>query len=531
MTPVFTEPDAGATRRAVGMAPPVRLGSGTYGPMRRHSTLARNGSAGQRRLVSWTLIAALAGFTSGCVVLRHAGLLRVAFPIGACAVALWLLRATERPLYFGFTLWLWFLTPGLRRMVDYQVGWDPQNPIVLAPLLVSGLSLVGVLHHLPKLQRVALVPFALLLGGIVYGYAVGIVRADLSAATYGFMNWAAPVGLGAFLALNWPEYPAIRSVVSASFLWGVLLLGAYGLMQFVAPPPWDAYWMLNSGMNSIGQPLPYHVRVFSLLNSPLPFAAMMGAGLFMLLTRGWGVALLAAVLGLASLLLSLVRSAWLACAIGLVVYAVSAPWSARRRLALACIAVCAALPVAAMIATEIIDPTTTRESVERRFETLTDLSEDVSLADRRAFTERILEEIAADPIGKGLGATGGASTLATGNAARRTFDNGILDIFYSLGWFGGACFAAGFAALVITALRGGTRVQDPDIGAVRAAAVATAALAFSGPIFGGVIAALLWSLFGLVVAARAWSWRSEVATGPARPDWPRPTTTLAVLPR
>ena len=42
----------------------------------------------------------------------------------AATLAVGALLYWRRPgLYIGFTWWLWFLTPEVRRLVDYQQGW------------------------------------------------------------------------------------------------------------------------------------------------------------------------------------------------------------------------------------------------------------------------------------------------------------------------------------------------------------------------------------------------------------------------
>ncbi len=36
-------------------------------------------------------------------------------------------------MYSSFSLWLWFLTPFVRRVLDYRHGWNPTNVVLLAP--------------------------------------------------------------------------------------------------------------------------------------------------------------------------------------------------------------------------------------------------------------------------------------------------------------------------------------------------------------------------------------------------------------
>ncbi|WP_377807371.1 hypothetical protein ABNQ38_10180 [Azospirillum sp. A29] len=61
------------------------------------------------------------------VLVGKAGLLEIIFPVGALAVGA--LLVTRDPARFAaFTWWLWFLTPEVRRLVDYQAGWSVISP-------------------------------------------------------------------------------------------------------------------------------------------------------------------------------------------------------------------------------------------------------------------------------------------------------------------------------------------------------------------------------------------------------------------
>ena len=81
----------------------------------------------------------------------------------AATLAVGVLLYWRRPgLYVGFTWWLWFLTPEMRRLSDYVQGWNPINPVMLAPYLVSALAIFTLMHHLPKLQLNRFFPFVLI---------------------------------------------------------------------------------------------------------------------------------------------------------------------------------------------------------------------------------------------------------------------------------------------------------------------------------------------------------------------------------
>jgi len=95
------------------------------------------------------------------------------------------------------------------------------------------------------------------------------------------------------------------------------ILGVYAVYQYVAPLNWDIFWMRYAPIPSIGQPLPFEVRVFATMNSPATFATFTAIGLFLIgfSKRPWlALPALPAALGL---LLSLYRTAWLSLAISI----------------------------------------------------------------------------------------------------------------------------------------------------------------------------------------------------------------------
>ena len=70
----------------------------------------------------------------------HGSLLRIAFPAVATLVGL-VIYFKNGPWYVAYTLSLWFLSPLVRRIVDWHFGFAEPNFVLLAPLLVSGLGL------------------------------------------------------------------------------------------------------------------------------------------------------------------------------------------------------------------------------------------------------------------------------------------------------------------------------------------------------------------------------------------------------
>jgi hypothetical protein len=458
----------------------------------------------------------LALLYTGGVAAHLASLLEYAFPISALVAAALLFRSAPAS-YMCFAWWIWFLTPGLRRYLDYWNGWSLVTPIALTPYLVSGVALFSVARHLPKLRRMSLAPFALLLGGVAYGWIVGVSRLGFLAGTYGTISWLVPVGFGLHIATASQKRSAYLDGIQQAFLWGLLVVSLYALFQYVAPPAWDIYWMANAPMFSIGQPMPYQVRVFSTLNSPGPFAVVLAVGLLLLLANRsvwrWPIG----TLGVVALLLTLVRGVWVCWLVGLAVYIAYLPWRTKWRLA-------AVLAIAGLAVTLLVfDPSF--ESVRTRVLTLTDLANDRSLSERVSLVSRIVQVIVTTPFGGGLGATGVSVSLQNAPSGIRDFDNGILETLYSLGWVFGGVFLFGTAWLLLRGLGRGESSDDRLTKAVRASAVCIAATAGTGDAFSSVSGMLLWTCLGLlasgqVVRERAWravpvGWQNGMIPGQA----------------
>jgi hypothetical protein len=403
-------------------------------------------------------------------------------------------------LYLGFAWWLWFLTPEVRRLVDYQQGWNPVNPIMLAPYLVTGLASFALLHHLPKLQLSRFVPFGLVFLGLFYAYGVGAYRSGTLNATYDLLNWVVPVLFAFYLAVHWHAYPDHRRVIQRTFVWGVLVMGLYGLVQYFNPPAWDRYWMENAPMASIGYPEPFEVRVFSTSNSPGTFAYVMMAGLLLTLSGGGLLRWPAAVVGYASFLLSLLRAAWGGWITGLL-FMVAQRGRFRLRLT-------ATVLVMGLISWPLLNFGPIAETVDERLQTVTELEEDASFNARLEFYAEFAPTAFFNPVGGGLGSTGFATKLGAAGgevSGFANFDSGLMNIPFVLGWPGALLYVAGLVWLLSYALRGGRSGSDPFAAASRGIVVAMLTqLVFVNALVGLSSGMVFWSFLGSSLAARSY---------------------------
>jgi hypothetical protein len=414
-----------------------------------------------------------------------AQLLRVALPAMAMLVAV-VLHASRPILYVQYTLWVWFLTPLLRRIVDWRFEYTEPNFVLLAPFLVSGVAGLTLLR--PGTRPNVRVPVAFVLCGcaIVYGFIVGMVVHPSGETVYGLVNWLCPLLFGLHLYLNWHRYSEYRAAVTRTFLWGVLILGVYGIYQFFLPPAWDTYWLENANYQAVnpsfGQPEALAIRVWSTLNAPGPFANVMMVGLLLLFITRSPLKLPGAVAGFFSFLLSGVRAAWLSWIIGFVFILknVNPRVVARVFLSVILLLICL-LPL-------IADPRVS-SVIGDRVKTFTDLGRDESFSSRLDMYRTLAIEAIENPFGHGL-------SNMTMTRQGIPIDSGFLAAFFSLGWLGTLLFAIGTASLFLGRPRN-LEKGDEFAGAARAIMIAMVAQLVSGNIFTGINGAVFWVFVGL----------------------------------
>ena len=414
------------------------------------------------------------------------------YPVTALALGAWF-YLTNPGLYFGFTWWTWFLSPFMRRYVDYEVGFFSEaSYIMLTPMLVTGLSLFTVLRYVGRFQMRLYQPMALVFGGLIYGYAVGLFRNGPMPATLDLLEWACPLFFAFHVLVHYRQYPVYRRLTRAVFTWGLLIMGVYGIVQYFAPLPWDRFWVIESGMTTIGRPEAYELRIFSTLNSPGPFAGILMVGLLVLLEARSLTARLALAPGFVSFLLSLVRSAWGGFATALL-YA-GARLQSRLRLRLLVV-----LGLGALLSLPLLLNDAVSERVAPRIETLGELGSDNSFRARSGLYSIAALNSLTEPIGRGLGSFGRAATFNANAIA--SFDSGLMIIPFTLGWPGATLYVFGWIWMIYWILR--LRQADTDQFTMIAAAIVMGMIAqmvFSNQLT-GVIGMATWTFTALAVAS------------------------------
>ncbi len=397
----------------------------------------------------WTLTALL--------ILAHQGsVLTLAFPVLAIGVGLWLYFVNPVR-YIGFMWWLWFLSPEVRRLADYgKGGFTPTSLIQVAPLAVTMISGLSLLRYYPVLAQRRGLPLLLALLGIGYGFVVGVVGNGPAAAVFDLANWVYPLLIGFHIMVLTRQYEEARDTIVNTFIFGMLVMGAYGLVQFFIMPPWDAMWMIGSDMNSQGDPVPLGVRVFSTMNSSGPFAfAMMGA-MVLVMAAQHRVRWIAAAFGFFSFALSLVRSTWGGWAIAMVIQLMKSSNKVRVRIIVSAF-------VLAGVCVPLLTFGPVADRMQQRLNTLVNLSDDQSYAARNQFYADFAKTAFTDVTGEGLGATGASTKLSSSNGQLGqygSFDSGVMNIPFVLGWPGTLMYMSGVLWLLARAARVALRMPD-----------------------------------------------------------------------
>lgn len=386
--------------------------------------------------LGWAAIVAMALVVIGLTAVGRAAWLLYAFMPLCLIFGLALLGRPASFIVFTLAVWVW--APCVRRIVDWETFYHPLSPVLAAPVLLTALAALA----FPIWRRgLAAAPaFALFGLPLAWALAVGLFNTGIAPAGYGMLAWAGPIALGLYVLGARETDPGLEAVVLGGL--SMLAFGAslYGIYQFVEPAIWDRRWMMNSGMPVLGEPLPFRVRVFGPLNSPVPFAATMVAGIIAatLDPRPWRW-LLAPTMVVA-LLLSLVRSEWLALAVAMAavgILAVAQLGRVLRMLAALALTLALGLP---LLAYEPI-----QRAVMSRVESFAAGSSDVSLRERMILYERIRFE---EPVlGMGLGSTDNATRLTGGgrlDPKHGTVDSALIQL--------GTSFGLPMAALFLTAL-------------------------------------------------------------------------------
>jgi hypothetical protein len=396
-------------------------------------------------------------------------------------------------LYIGFTWWICFLTPLATRLVDYRVGWDPTRQMLIAPYLVVFVTIATFLRRFKSAYSQGGLPFILAFIGVFYGFLVGLIYNAPVPVARGLLDWLGPIIFAFHLFINWRDYPSYRQNFQRIFLWCVLILGAYGVYQFVVAPEWDRYWLIESKLfMSAGNPVPFGMRVWSTLHSVGPFGSVMQAGLLLLFTTSGSLIFPASAVGYLSFLLTQARTNWGGWLLGIIMIVGSV--KTRIQMRLITIIVVMAICVVPLTTIEPIS-----EVVSERLQTFSNLEEDNSFRDRSQSYDKNLSLALSNALGNGLGNIWKVNEK-TGQIEVVVIDSGILDMFFTLGWFGAIFYMGGLILLIINVSKYSEGRFDSFISAARAIGISSATQLIIGSGMLSVAGMILWGFLAMAMA-------------------------------
>jgi len=397
---------------------------------------------------AWAAILVLSLLTIALIFAGAGKILNLAFPVMSLGVGAFLYFRYPI-LYSGFVWWIWFLVALIRRLADYYSSYTEPSPLLLAPFLVTGLTLITVFQKLPKAYRLGGLPFILPLVAVFYGFLIGLINMPAFTVTKSLLGWLVPLTYGFHLLVNWRNFPHYYQNIQRVFVWGILVMGIYGIVQYLALPEWDRLWLNSSEMFTAAGRADDSggMRVWSTMHSSEPFAALMAGGLLLLFNKPGILNLSASGAGYIAFLLSTVRSAWIGWFAGILTLASSLKAKYQMRLI-----------VTVLVIAVLVVPLATMEQFSGklgdRFATFSNIEEDGSLQARQRLFKNQMNYALTNFVGDGVGTP--------------KMDSALLSGMISLGWFGTICYVSGLLMLVFKLFQGGNNSDNLFLGTARA---------------------------------------------------------------
>ena len=435
----------------------------------------------------WTLpgwAPALLLLVATAILGPHLGSLsRPLFVVG-CAAAGWYAWQRSPGAHLHAVLYLFAFAPFVRRIVDASLGFDGNGLMLVGPLLaimVPAPRLLALLDGRHPI-RSQIGPILVVAICVAYATALSMFQGDWMRAATGSLKWIAPLVYAAVVAEG-VDRDEMMDAATSAFLVILPVIGLYGILQYVDPPNWDRYWMQSATIMSAGQPLPFEVRTFSMMNSPASFATYTAAGLLLIgfLRSNW-LSLLLMAPAIVSLLLSLYRTAWMSLAAAILFCLLFAATRRRATIILLFLVIAAVLVLTATPFAQVVDD---------RLATLLQGSQDDSARERLGQFAILWSRWDSVLFGDGFTKTD------VGVAGAMAVDGMLVTAWITMGIVGGIACLSGLIWAAGNAIAGAWRGLDPRavvIGALACGALVQLPLA---DIASGELGFLFWTFAAL----------------------------------
>lgn len=404
-------------------------------------------------------------------------------PLGALWLGIQTFRK-DKEVFTELLCWLYFLTPFVRRVVDYRT-LKPEVLILTAPLVVLLPPFISMLSFSPRVVNRKTAPFLYAIAAVLYGVLIAAASLHPVDAFSALPVWLLPIFWALYIFVQRKDLASIRSGFERAIMAGTLVAGLYGLVQYFFLPKWDSAWMISAELVSLGDPEPLKVRVFSIMNSPQILAVFLMAGLVLAYVSKsrWKYFVLGA--GFASLILSSARSSWVGFVAAVLYLAFRGTF--RERLQVLSLSVgCVILLVGLTQVPSLSD------AITGRLSSLTDPQNDISAVDRAETHQRVVDLLIGRPVGFGLGVDAGYNDAE--------HDSSLVNIGFNLGFPGGLVFLLDLAILSFILLFLTSKKDSSTILGFQACLLGLLVELPANNVVAGQTAFILWSVIGLAYA-------------------------------
>lgn len=336
-------------------------------------------------------------------------------------------------------LTLFCFAPFVRRLIDVKAGYDTSGLVLVAPLITAGLPLLLVFDKLTpeRLRHPQVGPIFTIAACVLYAVTLTMFQGEWMNAIANAVKSFAPIAYALALIASRAKPERLIDAATSAFVVILPIMGLYGLYQYVDPPEWDRFWMKSATILSAGQPEPYMVRTFSVLNAPASFATFTAVGMLLVFFLRLDLMTLVLMIPAAvSLMLSQYRTAWIVLAVGLFF---SLLFGATRGRAAASL-----LGIAAMIGGTLVTPIGT--AILDRFSTLSEGAGDGSARER-------LDQFVSMWMRPDSGLIGaGYTTVDVGSAGSMAIDGMFITCWTSMGLVVGLVCIGGLVWAIANAI-------------------------------------------------------------------------------
>ncbi|HEY0184639.1 MAG TPA: hypothetical protein VGC09_17700 [Rhodopila sp.] len=419
--------------------------------------------------------------------------IRLIFPGYIFVCALWII-GWRKDIYLPFVLAVFAFAPFLRRVADFHYGFALTNPILVAPYFGLLPTLPSFFRQLTGRGTGPVWPFAIMVICIGVGEFNAMLQTPSVSNVFEAIRWSLPLSLCTFII----EHSAMADMIRRRFIHAFLIvlpvLTLYGIYQYAYAPPWDDAWMLNIGSTSFGEPEPFKIRVFSMMNSPYSVAIYAVMGMIILSAEGL-LGLLESALAIGLVAVTLVRTAWIGLLVGLLVQFIRG--TPGTKLVLIAGAGAITFGCIALLESPLIPPDIAN-IVTERLSTFTALGTDVSANARQGVYSSFFDRLADAPFGEGFGVNLSTATMAQ-KRNLEAIDSGVLETFLTFGVILGTAYFVALAALVAEAFRA-SRLLAGRLAGFFGVVCCSIAICPLGVTQVGEVGVLEWSVFGILVA-------------------------------